>query len=143
MTPYAYKDMVIAYDSRVTRGSYIEDDDCQKCITIKGIKFFCTGTEKSQNAIIDYWFKGKADADDVDGNAFVWDGKNLYDISVDKEEGKIHKDIVDLSKYYAIGSGTDHAITAMDLGMSAYQAVRMAAKRDTHTGGKIRKVKLK
>jgi hypothetical protein len=39
---------------------------------------------------------------------------------------------------YAIGCGSDHAITAMDMGATAYQAVQMAAKRDTGTGGTIR-----
>ena len=41
---------------------------------------------------------------------------------------------------YAIGSGADHAITAMDMGASAIGAVEMAAKRDTGTGGIIRKL---
>lgn len=42
------------------------------------------------------------------------------------------------SATYAIGSGADHAITAMDMGANAFLAVQMAAKRDTGTGGTIR-----
>ena len=30
MTTIAYKDGVIAYDSRTTRGTVISDDDCEK-----------------------------------------------------------------------------------------------------------------
>ena len=44
---------------------------------------------------------------------------------------------------YAIGSGADHAFTAMDCGCSAKEAVQMAVKRDTCTGGRIRSFKLK
>jgi hypothetical protein len=43
----------------------------------------------------------------------------------------------------AIGTGTDHAITAMDCGLSAREAVKMAMKRDTGTGGRIRTYKVK
>lgn len=37
----------------------------------------------------------------------------------------------------AIGSGKDHALTAMDMGADAEKAVEMAARRDPFTGGKI------
>ena len=37
MTTIAYKDGVIAYDSRVTRGDLITDDDCDKCIERDGV----------------------------------------------------------------------------------------------------------
>lgn len=37
----------------------------------------------------------------------------------------------------AIGSGRDHALTAMDMGADPERAVEMAAKRDPFTGGKI------
>ena len=45
-----------------------------------------------------------------------------------------------LGATYAIGSCADHAIPPMDMGATAYQAVQMAAKRDTGTGGTIRTV---
>jgi ATP-dependent protease HslVU (ClpYQ) peptidase subunit len=37
----------------------------------------------------------------------------------------------------AIGSGSDHALTAMDAGCSPERAVEIAAARDTRTGGII------
>ena len=42
--------------------------------------------------------------------------------------------------YYAIGSGAPYGKTAMRLGLSAHQAVRIAAEFDWQTGGKIHKV---
>lgn len=35
------------------------------------------------------------------------------------------------------GSGSDHALTAMDMGASAAEAVKMACKRDPFSGGDI------
>ena len=140
MTTYAYKDGIMACDSRVTRGQYIDDDDCCKRIVVQGVHFYCTGTEKSQSAIIAYWFGGECEEEDIDGEAFVFDG-DLWEIAVDGD--KIHKMSVDKDKHYALGSGSPYAITAMDLGCSAVEAVKMAGKRDTCTGGKIRKFKVR
>lgn len=42
----------------------------------------------------------------------------------------------------AIGSGMYYALTAMDCGCSAEEAVKMAAKRDVNTGGEIRIFKI-
>jgi hypothetical protein len=39
--------------------------------------------------------------------------------------------------FYAIGSGAGYAMTAMECGKSARQAVQMAARRDISTGGRI------
>jgi len=41
-------------------------------------------------------------------------------------------------KVYSIGSGSDHALTAMDMGATAEKAVEMAMQRDICTGGRIR-----
>lgn len=43
-------------------------------------------------------------------------------------------------RYAAIGSGSDHAITAMDCGKHPVDAVKYAIKRDPFSGGKIRKL---
>ena len=51
--------------------------------------------------------------------------------------GSSLRPIKDGSGYAAIGSGSPHAITAMDCGKSAVQAVQMAAKRDPATGGRV------
>lgn len=42
----------------------------------------------------------------------------------------------------AIGSGAPHALTAMDCGKSPAEAVRLAAKRDSATGGRILTLRL-
>lgn len=43
-----------------------------------------------------------------------------------------------MDRPFAIGSGRDFALAAMDMGASAKEAVEAAAKRDVYTGGTIR-----
>jgi len=43
---------------------------------------------------------------------------------------------------FAVGSGSDLAIGAMDAGVSPEEAVRIACWRDTHTGGEIQVVNI-
>lgn len=42
-----------------------------------------------------------------------------------------------IADFYALGSGESFAIGAMEMGATAEEAVRIAAKRDTATGGEI------
>lgn len=86
------------------------------------------------------WFGKQDDKDlhklltgmtDDDFEVMIWDGKKLSTANrfcrvTEVEEG-----------YYAVGSGSPHAITAMDCGKSAAQAIQMAIKRDPYSGGRI------
>lgn len=45
-------------------------------------------------------------------------------------------------KYYAIGSGSQGAMVAMNMGATAPEAIREALKVDDDTGGKIRSLSL-
>lgn len=58
-------------------------------------------------------------------------------MGIDKEEGYVCCPCRD-GLSFAIGSGAKHALTAMDLGLDAKEAVKMAMKRDIYTGGRIR-----
>lgn len=62
MTTIAYKDGVIAYDSRCTRGTTILDDDANKLYAVKGVSFLCTGANCDFPALIDAFFGGEAPA---------------------------------------------------------------------------------
>ncbi|ROM84863.1 proteasome subunit beta [Pseudomonas brassicacearum] len=136
MTTIAYKDGVIAYDSQITSGSTITYDDYQKCHEVKGVKFVMCGKTCDYTALQDAYF-GASVTRDLDTSAIVLDGDGLWYVGADVQSG-FWKSPVRLEASYAIGSGADHAITAMDMGLTAYQAVEMAAKRDTGTGGTIR-----
>ncbi|WP_332847557.1 Ntn hydrolase family protein [Pseudomonas lactucae] len=138
MTTIAYKDGVIAYDSQITCGSSITYDDYQKCHEVKGVKFVMCGKTCDYTALQDAYF-GATVTKEVDASAIVADGDSLWCVGASVQDG-FWKSPILLDATYAIGSGADHAITAMDMGATAHEAVQMAAKRDTGTGGTIRTV---
>lgn len=56
-------------------------------------------------------------------------------------EGRVWQPLRGL-EYFAIGSGSVFALAAMDAGVSALDAVKIAVKRDPYSGGKVTIVKL-
>jgi len=138
MTTIAYKDGVIAYDSQITRGDVIVYDDYEKCLERNGVKFFCSGSTPDFERMIDVYFGAKPEGS-INVTAFVLDGGRLMLSAVDSDTG-LWKSPIMRDRPYAIGSGEPYAFAAMDMGATAYQAVEMAAKRDTSTGGTIRTV---
>lgn len=149
MTTVAFKDGVMASDSRYSETSVG---------ATKGPKVFrkMIGTRKDKPVLIgiagdvfaamlfvDWYGTNNVDLHKTltemtdDGFAvIIWDGKRLL------EANRYCRPCEVGEHYYAIGSGGVHAITAMDCGKSAIQAVQMAAKRDTATGGRIVSFKL-
>lgn len=140
MTTIAYKDGVIAYDSRTTRGGLIQSDNKDKSITKGDVRMFFCGVFSDGDELMSAYL-GESDKTFDESHAIVVDNGNIYHFCVTKEDG-VSKYPIDAGEYFAIGSGTDHAYTAMDLGLSAKEAVKMAAKRDTGTGGRIRVYKI-
>ncbi|MCE1053401.1 proteasome subunit beta [Pseudomonas alloputida] len=140
MTTIAYKDGVIAYDSQITRGDVITYDDYDKCIEQGGVKFFCSGAVPDFQRLVDAYFGAKPDGN-IDATALVLDGESLMMVAVDDATG-LWKSPILRDRPYAIGSGTPYAFAAMDMGASAEEAVEMAARRDTSTGGKIRSMRI-
>lgn len=136
MTTIAYKAGVIAYDSRATRGTTITDDDCEKLETVKGVHFLCTGCTCDFDALIAAYF-GAASSVPVEASGYAVDGDTLWLIGHDDKtgfwKGRLRADACD-----AIGSGSAFALAAMDMGATAAEAVEMAKRRDTSTGGQVR-----
>lgn len=56
MTTIAYKDGVIAYDSRVTRSGTIVSDNAPKCQVVDGVSFFLSGAVCDEKALIAAYF---------------------------------------------------------------------------------------
>ncbi|WP_122586653.1 proteasome subunit beta [Pseudomonas viridiflava] len=136
MTTIAYKDRVIAYDSRQTRGGAIVSDDCLKCEIVNGVSFFLSGCVCDEQALIAAYF-GTPSKDPVECSGFVVDNGKLMMVGHDDKTG-IRKQPLDPAKAYAIGGGSAYALAAMDMGASADEAVRAAMKRDIYTGGTVR-----
>ena len=136
MTTIAYKDGVIAYDSRITRDTEILYDDFQKCREEKGVKFILSGKTSHYSRLIAAYF-GSIESRDLSCAAIVIDADGLWYAGNDAEDGFWKSPPVS-DRPYAIGSGGLHALTAMDMGATAAEAVEMAKKRDTCTGGQVR-----
>ncbi|UFQ02245.1 Ntn hydrolase family protein [Pseudomonas fitomaticsae] len=136
MTTIAYKDGVIAYDSRQTRDGAIVSDDCSKCAVVDGVSFLLAGAVCDEKALIAAYF-GTSSPVPVECSGYVVDGGKLLMVGHDDKTG-IWKQELDPSNPDAIGSGAPYALAAMDMGASAEGAVRAAMKRDIYTGGKVR-----
>jgi 20S proteasome alpha/beta subunit len=135
MTTIAYKDGVIAYDSRITLGAIISHDDYEKLIETKGVKFILTGATGDFSRLIEAYFG--ASHKNLDASGLAFDGETIWCIG-HNNYGGFWKIPVSPRSIYAMGSGMPHALTAMDMGASAGEAVEMAKKRDTGTGGQVR-----
>jgi len=140
MTTIAYRDGVIAYDSRQTRGDRIVSDNSPKCQVVNGVSFLLSGVVCDENALISAYF-GTPSPVPVECSGFVVDGYRLMMVGHDDKTG-IWKMDLDLANPDAIGSGAPYALAAMDMGASAEDAVRMAMKRDIYTGGIVRSINL-
>lgn len=127
----------------MTKGRTIEDDSYNKQYVVDGYRFFLAGSLSSVEDVIERYLAGHYDHKDDDGEAegfVVTPEGELHSLILTKS--KLHVCVQDTKKHTAVGSGEDHAWTAMDLGCSAKEAVKMAAKRDVGTGGRIRTYKL-
>ena len=134
ITTIAARSGKMACDSRIT-GSYIQN----------GVKIV-----QGDNIIVGWagdWVAGYAiaeqiakiatedepkldDSDDVEFLIMI--GRKLYLGDKQMRMAPIH------SKYYAIGSGGQAAMVAMNLGCSAEEAVKEAIKVDEASGGRVR-----
>lgn len=138
MTTIAYKDGVIAYDSRQTRNDRIVSDSAPKCQVVDGVSFFLSGAVCDEKALIAAYF-GTPSPAPVECSGYVVDGGKLILVGHDDKTG-IWKQDLEPSNPDAIGSGAAYALAAMDMGATAEDAVRAAMKRDIYTGGAVRTV---
>lgn len=136
MTTIAYKDGVIAYDSRQTRSGSIVSDDCQKLTVVDGVSFFLSGAVCDEKALIAAYF-GTPSPVPVECSGYAVDGGKLQMVGHDDKMGIWWQDL-DPANPDAIGSGSAYALAAMDMGASAEEAVHAAMKRDIYTGGRVR-----
>ena len=144
MTIIAYKDGVIAYDSRVTIGSLIDDDDAEKMVVSRGHRFFFAGNLSDQARFLDAFFEPGTKLPDSCVGAFVLTPDDVLLVAgVDSDTDVVSSYPVRKDAHHAMGSGRDFALAAMDLGMTAAIGVKSAISRDTRCGGKIRTCKIK
>lgn len=146
MTTIAYRDGVLAADSRLTvdNGSGARVHFCRKLFRkriTEGKKTFdvviATAGEASSGMVFHDWYGSGKPIPDVflhlggDFTCLVLRPDGLFEYDVYCRAEKIEEDI------YAVGSGAMAALAAMHCGKSALEAVRIAARIDLYTGGRI------
>lgn len=141
LTTICYRDGIVAYDSRcVDEDGVIVSDNYNKRHTLDGIEYFLSGSVCDLPKFHNWLTTGEDATGDSDlfvvrDGVLLWGEIRGGGCSIDPpDEGET---------YWAIGSGAYFALTAMDLGLSAKEAVKMAAKRDTGTNSKVRTFKIK
>ncbi|EJM94424.1 hypothetical protein PMI34_01168 [Pseudomonas sp. GM74] len=101
-----------------------------------GVDFVLTGYVCDYSKLIGARF-GEPVAGTVECSALVFDGEKHCYAAYGEKDG-LCKTPVWLERPYVIGSGQDHAMTAMEMGATAAESGEMAQKRDTSTGGVVR-----
>lgn len=139
MTTIAYKDGIVAYDSRVTCNGVVVYKDYDKSRVVDGVRFFISGSLSEYDDIISDWFSPKRRVLDV-GAIVVDESLNIFECGY--SEGKMWRERIIKDEFIAIGSGWQFALMAMDLGLSAEDAVKKASERCVYTGGTIRTFKI-
>jgi 20S proteasome alpha/beta subunit len=76
MTTIAYKDGIIAYDSRAVKGDVIMDDDFDKCEEYNNHYFFYTGDPCDIDMLIHKYFGEEINKEEINCEVIVVDSDN-------------------------------------------------------------------
>jgi len=137
MTTIAYKNGVIAYDSRATREGVIVTDKADKMLVRDGTHFFLCGSTCDFERFVSLWFDRDSERfKGIDCGGFVYCKDGLFQAGVCEEDGP-YRAKIEPERIDAVGSGAHFAMAAMDMGATAEEAVKIAMMRDTGTGGKV------
>lgn len=133
---YSHKARQIAVDGRSSSDGLICSDSFKKWIVSGEEVWFLAGAIPDFARFMQYHsgeLSGKPDFE-VCCSALVAVGGECYEVGV-TPGGEPWRAI--LPHDFAIGSGRDFALSAMDLGMAPDKAVAHASTRDSRTGGVI------
>lgn len=143
MTTVAYRDGKMAGDSGDTRGNLITPS-AVKVFEVEGHLIGLAGTASIAASLVNfirengaaYFPKPERIQSENDG---VWALVVTPDRKVYRYDGYGHP-IEVLGEFHALGSGSDLALAAMEMGATASRAVEIACKYDTSTCGPVRVV---
>ena len=133
---YNHKRKEIAVDGRLTAPcGVITNDKYIKVIAENGNHWFLAGSISDHQLLIDIHNGEKSVNYELDAYALRVDKDGNVDLCANIDNGA--PTIEPITYNYAIGTGYQFALAAMDFGRSAKEAVQYAAKRDSNTGGAI------
>lgn len=148
MTTIAYAKGVLACDSRITSDSQYVGSAIKAIKTDKYLLAAC-GDLNCVQAFLRWGKKGFVDnklrellSQEITKNKGSFTGVSIDTTGTVYEflDSVLPAPIKMYKNMYAIGSGSEYALGAMAAGCSAREAIKIAAKFDTNTGGKIREV---
>lgn len=154
MTTIAYRDGIMAADSRICQGSAILGD-VKKCWAHEGKIYAVSGTFPKLLAVQQYIESGGRDGaealpitDGDDGSEACvimaeTSGIFIYEAVLRRPGGGVSVSWAPLdAPFHAVGSGAAYAIGAMAQGATAEEAVAIACRFDIYSGGRIRTLRL-
>ena len=132
MTTVAWDGETVAADSQIA-ASYIDPSGVNKLIKKRGKVYAMAGT---YSQVYEYIINNKPITCE-ESCCLIIDLKTKQ--AMIQEIGGMYP----VKPPVSIGSGSDFAITAMTLGKTAIEAVKIAIKLDPNSGGKVNSVKVK
>ncbi|MBQ4836243.1 MULTISPECIES: proteasome subunit alpha [Pseudoalteromonas] len=129
---YHHSTQIICVDSLTTTSHSIVTDQAQKCQRVYNGFVFASGNCTEIYHLLSNWQKNCFEAISC---TFFFINKQDQVFYGEIRHGK--RFLEPLQVNWAIGSGANWAIAAMDFGKSALEAVQYACKRDKSTGGKV------
>lgn len=150
MTTIAYRDKTMCSDSQATRGDFIDNLSTTKVFEVgEGILIGISGSALEALEFVE-WFKDTLEANMVqEQNPYVsvlppekLVNENFHCLVAYPDDTVYEffgcEKIMECAESYAaVGSGMFYAMSAMDAGASAEEAVNVAIKRDVFSGGDV------
>lgn len=139
MTTIAYRDGVLAADTLVSTNSGWRDGSMSKVVRRGRLLAAACGNTGCMQVFLD-WVRAGCRAEpprmdeNTEGAIFMPDGL----IIVFEQPGATPI----RTPFYAMGSGARFAIGAMEAGAGAVEAVAIACRRDTASGGRVQKLQV-
>jgi len=136
MTTIAWDGKTLACDSQATCNDVVMSSTTKKIFKNVG-PYAAVAGAGSQGQVVEWisWIKSGKNGDAPETKVTMLcikpNGRGVVIFTGQSQEE------ITLTKNSAEGSGMDIAIGAMDAGKSAIEAVKIAIKRDIHSGGKV------
>ena len=148
MTTITVKNNIMVSDGQMSRGDFIDSYDFEKIVNINGCLVGCAGSVAS---ILKFrqWFADNMEAE-LAKQDYPFVNISLPDDMIEDDftalvlypDGVLYEffgagSAMEVKQPAAIGSGMFYALSAMDAGASAEEAVKIATLRDAYSGGDI------
>lgn len=131
---YDHKNKQIACDSREVCGNMIASDDVKKFLTINDSIWFSSGSASDGRIFAENANHNTKSPENSDCTSIQIKQGIAYIVAVDNND--VYK-IQELEMSEGVGSGGRFALSALDFGKTAKEAVEYAMTRDVYTGGKV------